>query len=162
MESGLFRAPAHPYAPPHSDFLLLRSPVSLKPCRVAHGRRFETYHKGQGCWIGMQVGRLPAAALAGGLELSFGVFGVLQYAAAGCMAQSGYRVIRSMVPYLASCTTLLVAVPPKSVHSSCYFLHSCVYVQAGTMQLRELAGTVTVGQELPMLRVPAPNAREVK
>ena len=30
------------------------------------------------------------------------------------------------------------------------------------MQLRELTGTVTVGQELPMLRVPAPNAREVK
>ncbi|PRW61593.1 Transcription initiation factor TFIID subunit 1 isoform C [Chlorella sorokiniana] len=59
VESGLFRAPAHPYVPPHSDFLLLRSP-------------------------------------------------------------------------------------------------------AGTMQLRELAGTVTVGQELPMLRVPAPNAREVK
>lgn len=30
------------------------------------------------------------------------------------------------------------------------------------MQLRELSGTITVGQELPMLRVPAPTAREVK
>jgi len=35
-------------------------------------------------------------------------------------------------------------------------------MQAGTMQLRELSGTVAVGQELPMLRVPAPTAREVK
>lgn len=30
------------------------------------------------------------------------------------------------------------------------------------MQLREVNGTVIVGQELPMLRVPAPTAREVK
>jgi hypothetical protein len=30
------------------------------------------------------------------------------------------------------------------------------------MQLRELSGTIVVGQELPMLRVPAPTAREVK
>ncbi len=30
------------------------------------------------------------------------------------------------------------------------------------MQLRELSGTVMVGQELPMLRVPYPTAREVK
>lgn len=30
------------------------------------------------------------------------------------------------------------------------------------MQLRELSASVTVGQELPLLRVPAPNAREVK
>ena len=34
--------------------------------------------------------------------------------------------------------------------------------QAGFMQLRELTGTIVVGQELPMLRVPAPTAREVK
>ena len=33
---------------------------------------------------------------------------------------------------------------------------------AGTMQLRELSGAVTVGQQLPMMRVPAPTAREVK
>lgn len=29
VESGLFRAPAHPYVPPYSDFLLLRSPVGV-------------------------------------------------------------------------------------------------------------------------------------
>ena len=38
----------------------------------------------------------------------------------------------------------------------------CVTQPTVSMQLRELTGTVTVGQELPMLRVPAPNAREVK
>ena len=30
------------------------------------------------------------------------------------------------------------------------------------MQLRELSGAVAVGQQLPMMRVPAPTAREVK
>ncbi len=34
--------------------------------------------------------------------------------------------------------------------------------QAGAMQVRELSGTVVLGQELPMHRVPAPTAREVK
>ena len=53
-------------------------------------------------------------------------------------------------------------------HNICCPLTKCTCrwhafpLQAGTMQLRELTGTVTVGQELPMLRVPAPNAREVK
>lgn len=32
VESGLFRSLAFPYAPPHTDFLLLRSPVSREQC----------------------------------------------------------------------------------------------------------------------------------
>lgn len=43
-----------------------------------------------------------------------------------------------------------------------HLLRLLARLQAGTMQLRELSGTVVVGQELPMLRVPAPTAREVK
>lgn len=42
VESGLYRAPAHPYDAPPTDFLLLRSPVScraaMRPARAAvHG-----------------------------------------------------------------------------------------------------------------------------
>ncbi|KAL4855489.1 Transcription initiation factor TFIID subunit 1 [Chlorella vulgaris] len=51
-----------------------------------------------------------------------------------------------------------LAFPYTPPHTDFLLLRS----PAGTMQLRELSGTVVVGQELPMLRVPAPTAREVK
>lgn len=56
----------------------------------------------------------------------------------------------------------IVRVLPSHCINPFLLILPIVSMQAGTMQLRELTGTVTVGQELPMLRVPAPNAREVK
>ena len=101
VESGLFRALAHPYAPPHTDFLLLRAPVRVRRCRHSNSR---------------------AARAEGG--------------------RLGWQHGAPLTPTYRS--------------------HMCARVQAGTMQLRELDSTVVVGQQLPMLRVPAPNAREVK
>ena len=37
LESGLFRAAAHPYAPPPSDFLLIRRPVGTMALREVTG-----------------------------------------------------------------------------------------------------------------------------
>lgn len=104
VESGLYRALAHPYDPSHTDFLLLRSPVSL----------------------------IAAEMLGVGWDLC-------------CDTQKHNDDI---------CLLCFVRCVLAQLSVSA--------LQAGTMQLREVNGTVIVGQELPMLRVPAPTAREVK
>ena len=128
VESGLFRALAHPYDPPPSDFLLLRSPVRGVAAPWAL-RRGWGLRAGDGCRR-LSERAMPCPGAAG--------------RPAGGEAPHRYR--RRPSPAARACC------PPG--HRA--------RLQAGTMQLRELGGSVVVGQELPFLRVPAPNAREVK
>ena len=103
VETGLFRAPAHPYPPPPSDFLLIRSPV--------------------GWLVGWLVVGGPC---------------VQQGAAWGACS--------------------LECAPPSPTQGT----HPPTRSQAGTMSLRELTGSVLVGQELPLVKMPAPTSRDIK